>query len=158
MATFECETVIAAPLAKVWAFYQDVKSSLPALSDPGDEVRIESVDVPPRIGGKLVLHAKGPLGRVRWVAVYVQIVPPHAVVFGEEARFVDEQESGPFKTWRHAHEFEAIDARTTRMMDRITYSIGWGPIGWLVDKVLVRPKLKRMFEHRKQVLPGLLAA
>jgi ligand-binding SRPBCC domain-containing protein len=157
MATFEFETTINAPLAKVWEFYQDVRSSLPALSDPADEVRVEHADAPPRQGGKLVITARDPLGRrVKWVAVYVEIVPPHAVVFGEEARFVDEQESGPFRSWRHAHEFEAIDSKTTRMIDRITYTVGLGPIGWVADKLLVRPKLNRMFGYRQQALPKLL--
>jgi ligand-binding SRPBCC domain-containing protein len=155
MATIEFETITQAPLAKVWVFYDDVQRSLPALSDPRDQVQIESVDAPPRVGGKLVLHANGPLGRVKWVAVYVEIVPPHAVVFGEEARFVDEQESGPFKTWRHSHEFEAIDSKTTRMIDRITYTVGMGPLGWIADKLLVRPRLRRMFGYRKEKLPTL---
>jgi uncharacterized protein len=157
MATFEYETVIEAPLAKVWEFYQDVQRSLPAISDPRDDVQIESVDTPPRVGARLVLHANGPLGRVKWVAVYVELVPPHAVVFGEEARFVDEQESGPFRTWRHAHEFEAVDSTTTRMIDRVTYTVGWGPIGWIADKLLVRPRLSRMFGYRRQVLAKLMA-
>ena len=155
MATIEFETTINAPLAKVWEFYQDVQASLPVLSDPRDEVRIESVDVPPRVGGKLVLHAKGPLGRVKWVAIYSEIVPPHAVVFGEEARFVDVQESGPFKTWKHRHEFEVVDAKTTRMIDRIAYSVGMGPIGWVADKLLIRPRLRRMFGYRREVLAKL---
>jgi ligand-binding SRPBCC domain-containing protein len=156
MATIDFETTIAAPLGRVWAFYQDAQKSLPKLSDPRDDVQIESVDLPPRVGGKLVLHANGLAGRVKWVAVYVEIVPPHAVVFGEEARFVDEQESGPFKTWRHSHEFEAVDSKTTRMTDRVTYTVGWGPIGWIVDKLFVRPRLRRMFAYRRDVLPSLL--
>jgi ligand-binding SRPBCC domain-containing protein len=156
MATLEVETTIHAPLSKVWEFYLDAHRSLPALSDPGDEVRIESGEFPLRVGSKLVINAKGPLGRVKWLAVYEEIVPPHAVVFGEEARFVDVQESGPFKTFRHSHEFEAVDSKTTRMMDRVTYTVGWGPIGWIADKLLVRPKLKRMFRHRQKVLPALL--
>jgi hypothetical protein len=63
------------------------------------------------------------------VAKIVQHKPPRAVVFGEEARFVDEQESGPFKAWRHEHDFERVDAKSTRVVDRITYRVGWGPIG-----------------------------
>ena len=103
-------------------------------------------------GSRIVITANGPLGRVRWVAKIVQHKPPRAVVFGEEARFVDEQESGPFKAWRHEHDFERVDAKSTRVVDRITYRVGWGPIGWLADALVVRRQLRSMFRHRHAVL------
>ena len=152
MPTLEFETTVTAPLAAVWAFHEDVTTSLPALSPPGDQVRIESADLPVRVGSKIVILAKGPVGKLRWVAKIVEHKPPRAVVFGEEARFVDEQESGPFKSWRHEHDFEAIDAKTTRVFDRVTYRVGWGPIGWVADAILVRRKLAAMFRHRHDQL------
>jgi ligand-binding SRPBCC domain-containing protein len=152
MPTIEFETTIAAPLARVWEFHQDVMGSLPAVSPPGDQVRIEHADLPPRTGSRVIVLAKGPLGPVKWVAKYVEFVPPHPVVFGEEARFVDEQESGPFKRWRHSHEFEAIDAKTTRLVDRISYQVAYGPLGWIADKIVVRPRLRAMFRYRHGVL------
>src|SRR5437899_2389160 len=107
MPTLEFQTTIAAPLEKVWAFHDDVARSLPALSPLGDDVQIESADVPVKVGSKIVILTNAPMGkRIRWVAKIIDHQPPHAVVFGEEARFVDEQESGPFKFWRHEHEFE----------------------------------------------------
>src|SRR5262245_38784658 len=136
MATLEFEITVAAPLEKVWAFHDDVKTSLPALSPPGDEVQIESADLPIKAGSKIDILAKGPLGRIRWVAKIIDHQPPHAVVFGEEARFVDEQQSGPFKAWRHEHEFERIDEKTTRIVDRLIYRAPLGPIGWIVDVIL----------------------
>lgn len=148
MPTLVFETRIAAPLARVWAFHQDVKTALPALSRPGDQVEVEEADLPVGLGSRLVIRAKGPVGRVRWVAKYVEFVPPHAVVFGEEARFVDEQEAGPFKRWRHSHEFDAIDDRTTRLVDRITYQVPYGPFGWIADKLLIGWTLRAMFRYR----------
>jgi ligand-binding SRPBCC domain-containing protein len=149
MPTVQYETTIAAPLERVWAFHEDILGALPALSPPKAQVRVESADLPARVGTKVVLTAKAPLrGRVRWVAVYTTHEPPHAVVFGEEARFVDEQESGPFKFWRHEHEFERLDAKSTRMVDRITYKVPFGPIGWLADVLVIRRTLDAMFKHR----------
>ena len=159
MRTLEFETTLAAPLAKVWAFYEDVQKSLEAISSPADEVKIESVELPPREGTRLVITAKVPLrGRVKWVAKIVEHRPPHAVVFGEEARFVDVQEDGPFKSWRHEHDFEAIDAKHTRVIDRITYRVGLGPAGWIADVAFVRPKLRAMFRYRHGQLHRLLDA
>ena len=152
MPMLEFETTVAAPLEAVWAFHEDVVRSLPALSPPGDQVRIESADLPVKVGSRIVIVAKGPVGEIRWVAKVVEHVPPHAVVFGEEARFVDEQESGPLRYWRHAHEFEAVDAKTTRVVDRLTYRVPFGPLGWIADAVFVRRKLSAMFRYRHDQL------
>ena len=159
MPTLELETTLSAPLAKVWAFYEDIPGSLAAISPPADEVTIESVDLPAREGTRLVITAKVPVrGRVKWIAKIVEHRPPHAVVFGEEARFVDVQEEGPFKSWRHEHEFEAIDAKHTRVIDRITYAVGLGPLGRVADVLIVRRKLRTMFRYRHERLHRLLDA
>ncbi|HYO10715.1 MAG TPA: SRPBCC family protein [Tepidisphaeraceae bacterium] len=157
MPTLDFAVTVAAPLARVWAFHEDVVAALPALSPAGDDVRVESADVPVRAGSRICINARGPLGRrIRWVARIVEHVPPHAVVFGEEARFVDVQERGPFASWRHEHEFEAVDAKTTRCVDRVTYRVPLGPIGWIADLLLVRPKLVAMFRYRHEQLRRLL--
>src|SRR3954465_9169187 len=118
MPTIEFEVTVTSPLAAVWAFFEDVPTSLPALTSPDEGIIVESVDLPVHVGSRVVLGLNGPFGRVKWVARIIEHVPPHPVVFGEEARFVDEQEEGPFRYWRHAHEFEAVDAKTTRIVDR----------------------------------------
>ena len=152
MPTVEFETTVAAPLEAVWTFFQDVRTSLPALTAPSEGVTVESVDGPMAAGCRIVLGVNSPLGRARWVAKIVEHVPPHAVVFGEEARFVDEQESGPFRYWRHAHEFEAQGAKSTRMVDRVTYRAPFGPIGWVADRVYLRRKLAALFRYRHDQL------
>lgn len=154
MPTFEYVTEIRASIERVWGWYEQVGEALPALSAPGDGVELEP-PVPERAaeGMTVVIRANGPLGRrIRWVARYVAYVPPHPVVYGVEARFVDEQVEGPFKTWRHAHEFEALGDKQTRMVDYITYSLPAWPLSAPADWLLVKPKLKAMFDHRRQVL------
>jgi ligand-binding SRPBCC domain-containing protein len=153
----EFEMIVAAPLARVWAFHQDVMNALPVLSPPGDQVTVEHADSPPVARARTVISFRGPFGRrMRWVARIVEHRPPHAVVFGEEARFVDEQETGPFRRWRHEHEFEAIDAKTTRIVDRVTYTPPLGVIGWLLDPILIAPRLRKMFTHRHAATKRLL--
>jgi len=147
----EFETTIDAPLERVWAFYSDPVNALPALTPPDIEAHIESADVPVQTGSRIVLNIKPPglRGRqVRWIAKIVEHRPPHPVAFGEEARFVDVQEAGPFSSWRHEHDFERVDEKTTRMLDRVTYRVPLGPIGWIFDVVFVRRKLTEMFRYR----------
>jgi ligand-binding SRPBCC domain-containing protein len=156
MPVIEFETLVHAPLAKVWAFHQDIQS-LVKLSPPEDDVTIECADAQLREGSRIVINAKGPLtSRIEWVAKIVEQREPRAVVFGEEARFVDVQERGPFSSWRHEHEFEHVDEKTTRCRDRITYRVPLGPIGWLADVIFVRRKLSRMFRYRHEQLRRLL--
>lgn len=156
MPTLEFETHIAAPIAKVWALFEDVTHAIPAIYAPADRVEVEHADLPPAIGGKVIILARGPFGTIRMVAKFVEHRPPHAVVFGEEARFVDEQESGPFKSWRHEHDFERVDEKNSRMLDRVTYRVPFGPIGAIVDWVYVRRKIKRMFRYRSEAVKRAL--
>src|SRR4051812_19277605 len=135
MTELTFESVLPVSLAEIWEMFQRV-DFLPELSPPKMAVKIESVDLPFRVGTKLLLSAKGPVGRIHWVAKIIEHRPPHAVVFGEEARFVDVQESGPFKYWRHEHEFEAVDEKHTRLIDRVHYKVGYGPIGWLANALI----------------------
>ena len=151
MSVLEFEITVAAPIDVVWAFHDDV-ANLPVLSPPSAHVKLESADAPVKVGSRIVITARGPLGRIRWVARIVEHKPPRAVVFGEEARFVDEQESGPFKSFRHEHDFERVGEKATRILDRVTYRVGWGPIGWIADWLVVRRQLRSMFRHRHAVL------
>jgi ligand-binding SRPBCC domain-containing protein len=157
MPTLEFETIVPAPMAKVWAFFENVETSLPALFDPNDEVTLERADVPIREGSLVIVQSRTPIGMIRMAARVIEHRPPHAVVFGEEARFVDVQESGPFKSWRHEHDFERIDEKTTRVLDRVTYRVPFGPIGWIADFLLVRRRVRAMFRFRREVLRKLIA-
>ena len=159
MPSLMFQTVVPAPIEVVWDYHQNVQKALPALSPPEADVRIESADVPLQIGSRVTITATGPLGRrIRWVARYTDFRPPKSVVFGEEARWTDEQESGPFAYWKHQHEFEAVDAKTTRVIDHVNYRPPLGPVGLLLDPVLIRPRLRRMFAHRHRVLADTFAA
>jgi ligand-binding SRPBCC domain-containing protein len=154
MPTLEMESTIAAPLEKVWAFYNDPRGALPMLSPPDNDARIEDVSGEPVGEGTRVTISMqaGRLirKRVTWVAKIVEHRPPHAVAFGMEARFVDVQETGPFAAWRHSHEFEAVDSKTTRMVDRVTYRAPLGPIGWIADLVFLRRSIRAGFRYRHE--------
>jgi ligand-binding SRPBCC domain-containing protein len=160
MPTLVFETTVRAPLQRVWAFHDDVAAALPALSPPAARVKIESADLPVRRGSRIVITARGPLGiRLRWVARIVEYTPPpQSEAAGASARFVDDQESGPFKSWRHEHTFTVIDEQSTRLTDRVTYSVRFGPLSRLADRLFVRRQVEAMFRHRHEVLPHLLAS
>ncbi|WP_247042260.1 SRPBCC family protein [Arthrobacter rhizosphaerae] len=65
--------------------------------------------------------------------------------------FVDEQVSGPFRSFRHVHEF-ANDATGTLMIDRIEFTAPLGLLGRLAEKLFLARYLKRLIESRNQHL------
>jgi ligand-binding SRPBCC domain-containing protein len=158
MPTLVFETTVRAPLERVWALHDDVAAALPALSPPAARVKIEAADLPVRVGSRIVITARGPLGvRLRWVAKIVEHAPPGGAGRAA-ARFVDEQESGPFESWRHEHTFAVVNDTNTRLTDVVTYVVRFGALGRIADRLFVRRQVRAMFRHRHEVLPRLLAS
>lgn len=68
--------------------------------------------------------------------------------------FVDEQRFGPYALWHHKHFVKEI-AGGVEMEDIIDYKIPFGLIGQMMHPIVVKPKLKEIFEYRKQKLIDL---
>lgn len=67
-------------------------------------------------------------------------------------RFVDVQRRGPYRLWEHEHLFLPRDGGTL-VQDRVRYAVPGGPLlESLVDRLLVRPDLERIFAYRRQRL------
>ena len=69
-------------------------------------------------------------------------------------RFVDEQVSGPYSSWRHLHAFAECE-NGTRMTDRVEYRLPLQPAGALALP-LVRRQLDRIFRYRASAMRLLL--
>lgn len=74
--------------------------------------------------------------------------------FDPPSSFVDEQVRGPFRSFRHEHEFTADPAGGTLMIDRVRFVAPFGPLGRAAELVL-RPYLRRLIEHRNLVLASV---
>ena len=77
---------------------------------------------------------------LRWRSEITAWDPPH--------RFVDEQRRGPYRAWRHEHRFTA-EGGGTLVEDDVTYAVLGGAI---VDRLLVRRDLQRIFAFRREAL------
>lgn len=69
-------------------------------------------------------------------------------------QFVDEQTRGPYRLWRHTHQFE-VQGAGTLCRDVVEYL---APGGWLVDRLFVRADLRKIFSYRQRRLAELFAA
>ena len=72
-------------------------------------------------------------------------------------RFVDSQIQGPYALWHHTHTFEPAAGGRTLMTDSVRYAIRFGVLGAVAHALFVRRDVERIFAHRAQVIPGLLA-
>jgi ligand-binding SRPBCC domain-containing protein len=69
------------------------------------------------------------------------------------ARFVDEQVRGPFRLFRHEHEFRVEGAETV-MTDTLTLA---SPVfGMLAERLILAPYLRRLIARRNAHLVGRL--
>ena len=69
--------------------------------------------------------------------------------------FVDEQVKGPFRRFRHVHEFRQA-AEGTTMVDRVEFAAPFGIVGRLIEKLVLARYLQKLIESRNQHLAGVL--
>ena len=68
-----------------------------------------------------------------------------------QKHFIDRQLKGPYKVWEHTHSF--IEKKNGVLMtDVINYELPFGIVGKLVEKLLVKRKVKSIFSYRKTIL------
>lgn len=65
--------------------------------------------------------------------------------------FVDEQRFGPYALWHHKHFIKPIPGGV-EMEDIVDYKLPMGILGQLAHPIIVKPKLKEIFDYRYQKL------
>jgi ligand-binding SRPBCC domain-containing protein len=120
-----------------------------------DEPAIENRDALAGVGSEIVTSFR-PLPflpfRVQWVALIIEFEWNH--------HFADIQKKGPFKRFKHRHEFsreQQSGVSGTSVRDVIEYDPGFGAIGNLGQKLFIAPSMKKTFEYRQKMLEKLLA-
>lgn len=144
------EQFIPAPRERVWEFFATPRN-LDALTPSDLRFRILSVVPEKMYPGLLIKYKISPLAGVwlRWLTEIRHI--------REGTYFVDEQRIGPYRLWYHEHHFEAV-AGGVRMTDRVTYEVGWGPLGWLAERLWVRRQLEHIFDFRARKVAEIFGA
>jgi ligand-binding SRPBCC domain-containing protein len=69
-------------------------------------------------------------------------------------QFVDVQLRGPYRVWRHLHEFRDASGGT-QMIDRVDYALPLGPLGSLAHALFVRRTLGKIFDFRREKIEEL---
>ena len=148
MPHFELTTRIAAPLERVFDACLDVEVHTGSMAQSGERT----------VGGK----SSGHLGlgdRVTFQARHLGIrwrLTARVIEIDRPEHFADEQEHGPFKRWRHAHHFTPDGNGGTVMRDVVDFASPIGPLGALVDKLVLHHYMISLIERRNQYIKALL--
>jgi ligand-binding SRPBCC domain-containing protein len=156
---FTSEQWVPFPIEVVFAFFADPEN-LPRILPAWQKARIESAHyAAPPPHSKQKTFAAGPGSRmtisfrpfpyapfrVSWIACITS--------FEWNESFCDEQESGPFASWKHCHRLVATpqnDAAGTLISDEVEYALPLGPLGAIANAVFVRRQLHATFHYRQQ--------
>jgi ligand-binding SRPBCC domain-containing protein len=112
-----------------------------------------------RIVGGVRTGALGLGDSVTWRARHFGIpftMTSHITELVAPSRFVDEQVSGPFARWWHEHVFEERDG-TTLMTDTVEFASPVGPVGRVVDAVVLTRYMTGLLTERNRWLTEALS-
>ena len=131
-------------LADAWAFFSDPRN-LSRITPPNLGFQTLSPLPAEVYAGLFIVHRVRPLLNipVTWVTEITHVDPPH--------RFVDEQRVGPYHIWHHEHRFTPVVGGVTTE-DLVYYALPFGPLGVIAERLVVRPRLREIFSHRRRVL------
>lgn len=155
MPVFEYSTTFPHPRDEVFAWHER-PGAFVRLTPPGLATVVSGPTDGIREGSRVTLRVSHPV-----LAGLSSSLPLPALGlewqlrhFGYEAgrRFVDEQLRGPFRLWRHEHEFSDGPDGSTTITDRVTWELPGG-----VPRRLVHEQLRRFFDFRSDQLRGDLA-
>lgn len=142
MKIYKIETVqlVNASLDECWAFFsspQNLQKITP--NDMGFEITdFDNKSVYP---GQVIQYKVSPLFGIKlsWMTVITAVK--------DKAYFIDEQRFGPYTLWHHKHFFEAT-ATGTKMTDVVHYALPLGFLGKIMNTLVVKNKLKEIFDYR----------
>ena len=162
---FEAEQWIAAPLARVFAFFADPHNLLRIMPSKQGAELVRLNLVPPRFpAGESSLEADRMAGvgtEIVFRFCAIPYLPMHEkwmariTAFSLNEYFTDVQQQGPFRRWEHTHSFEAktINGREgTLIRDHVEYEVGFGVIGRILERLMFKRILRSTFEYRKRTL------
>jgi ligand-binding SRPBCC domain-containing protein len=146
MSVHRFERVQVLPLTReaAWAFFSD-PGNLSRITPPDMAFQVTSPLPPAAYAGLMIRYRVRPLLGipVTWVTEITHVQP--------RDYFVDEQRIGPYRLWHHEHHFREVPGGV-EMRDIVHYALPLGALGAWIDRLIVGPRVARIFAYRRQVL------
>ena len=147
---FTARQVIPVTQERAWDFFSS-PGNLSLITPPGLKFRITSTDMPEKIyKGLQIDYRVSPLLNVpvRWLTKITEAEEPFS--------FVDEQLKGPYRYWKHQHFFNKVDGGI-EMRDDVSYAIGFGFFGEVLNYMMIRKKIEEIFEYRRKKITEIFS-
>ena len=139
--TFKTKQLIKSNIHSLWNFISS-PSNLTVIT-PGEmqfEV-INNENMEEIYPGQIIEYYVKPLAgiRVHWVTEITHV--------SEDKYFCDEQRMGPYRLWHHEHFLKNVDGGV-EMTDIVHYKAPFGFLGDMVNTLIIKKKLKSIFDYR----------
>jgi ligand-binding SRPBCC domain-containing protein len=145
--TLERLQILPISVQEAWDFFSN-PGNLVQITPPGMDFRITSPPATGTYAGQIITYTVRPLLRVavNWTTEITHVDRPHF--------FVDEQRFGPYRFWHHQHRFRAVEGGV-EMHDLVHYLLFHEQLAGLINRLLVAPRLRRIFDYRSEKLKDL---
>jgi len=147
---FECTQILPVSIDSAWLFFSDPRN-LARITPPSMRFRITSTECGTTYAGQIITYTMRPLLglSMHWVTEITHVNEPFF--------FVDEQRFGPYRFWHHQHHFREVE-NGVEVRDHINYLLPSMQLSGLVNRLIVAPRLKKIFEFRRQALLEIFPA
>ena len=148
MHQFKAEQFLPISRDKAWDFFSSPKN-LSVITPPEMDFKILSELNGAGIyeGMKIDYRVKPLLGiSLRWQTEICKVQ--------NQNYFTDRQLKGPYKVWEHTHTFVEVKDGIL-MTDVVNYELPFGLIGKVAERLVVRKKIKSIFDYRETILNKL---
>jgi ligand-binding SRPBCC domain-containing protein len=98
---------------------------------------------------------------VTWEARHFGVLHQHTAritAYDRPRHFRDSMVAGRFALFEHDHFFDPVDGGVTRMRDVLTFRSPFGPLGWLVDRLVLARYLRNVLESRGAAIRAAVEA
>lgn len=132
---------IPAGIGEVWELFSSPGNILKLTPEYMALRIISGGGYPVIFAGQIIAYTVKPLWGmpIHWVTEIKEVYPGKF--------FMDAQKKGPFRFWEHQHYFKEIDGGV-EMTDRLRYQNPLGMLGKMANTLLVKKRLRQLFEYR----------
>ena len=142
--TLQAKQNLPISLDEAWEFLSNPKN-LKVITPNYMGFKTLSGDDRPMFAGQIIQYIVTPVMGIpmKWVTEITHVQ--------DKKYFVDEQRFGPYSLWHHKHFLKEIPGGV-EMEDIVDYKVPMGILGQMVHPFVVKPKLKEIFDFRRQKL------
>lgn len=133
---------VNASIEECWTFFSSPRN-LQKMTPLTMGFEITDFDEQNMYPGQIIQYKVSPLLGIKltWVT--------EITIVEKNRYFIDVQRFGPYTLWHHKHFFEASE-NGVMMTDLVHYALPLGFIGRILNALIVKNKLKEIFEYREQ--------